>query len=113
MPFGTVSDIRVYPYIIKEKQVELLSNYHEDLEFDMADKYLSNFVEQGIISLILLALNDYCRSDTKCNIIRVLTYLANHRDCKAYILKYNGLNKALDMTTDSDAFIVYEALKLS
>ena len=78
----------------------------------MPDKYLTNFVEQGIISLILMNLNDYCRADTKSNIIRVLTYLAYHRDCKAYILKLNGMQKAIDMSIDTDELIVYEALKL-
>ena len=44
-PFGTVSDVRIYPYTLKRNQIEMLSNYHEDLEFDMPDKYLTAFVE--------------------------------------------------------------------
>ena len=73
----------------------MLSNYHQDLEFDMPDKYLSAFVEQGMVRLILRDIENYARADTKCKLCLMLTYLATQKDCKAYILKYNGLEEAM------------------
>ena len=78
-------------------QIEKLSSYHEDQEFDMPDKYNSNFVELGMVKLLLEDMSHYALAEVKCNMCRVLTFLANHRDCKAYILKYNGLEKAMEM----------------
>ena len=52
----------------------------------MPDKYLSIFVELGLVKLILDDLASYSRADTRSKLCRVLSYLATHRDCKAYIL---------------------------
>ena len=109
-PFGTVCDLRIFPYILKKSQIETISNYHEDLEFDMPDKYCSSFVEIGMIKLILDDINKYARSDTKINLIRVLTYICTHRDCKAYVLKYNGLEKAMELALDTNGDVKFFAL---
>mmetsp|Transcript_29513 Transcript_29513/g.44868 ORF Transcript_29513/g.44868 Transcript_29513/m.44868 type:complete len:223 (+) Transcript_29513:2421-3089(+) len=111
-PFGMMSDLRAFPYVISAIQLERLSTYHEELEFDMPDKYNSTFVEMGMIKLILDDMNNYARADTKCNLCRVLNYLSNHSDCRAYILKYNGLEKAMEMTMDPNHEIQFEALRL-
>ena len=97
-----VSDLRVFPYIVNAIQIEKLSTYHQDLEFDMPDKYNSNFVEIGLIKMLLEDINNYARADVKVNMVKVLTSLSNHRDCRAYILKYNGLEKAMEMAMESD-----------
>ena len=111
-PFGTFADLRVYPYCLKTNQIASMSNYHEDLEFDMPDKYLSYFIEIGIVKLILDDLNSYARANTVCNLLKILTYLSTHRDCRAYILKYNGLEKAMDYIHDTQEAIVFDALRL-
>ena len=103
-------DLRIFPYIIKKSQIETISNYHEDLEFDMPDKYCSSFVEIGMIKLILDDINKYARSDTKINLIRVLTYICTHRDCKAYVLKYNGMEKAMELALDTNDDVKFFAL---
>jgi len=55
-PFGTVCDLRVYPYLLKKNQIETISNYHPDLEFEMPDKYMSMFVEIGFLHFLILDL---------------------------------------------------------
>jgi hypothetical protein len=97
---------------VKKSQIEVLSNYHEDLEFDMPDKYCSSFVEIGMIKLILDDISKYARSDTKINLIKVLTYISSHRDCKAYVLKYNGLEKAMELAFDINDDVKFFALSL-
>lgn len=52
----------------------------------MPDKYLSIFVELGLVKLIIDDLQNYSRADTRSKLCRVLAFLACHRDCKAYIL---------------------------
>jgi hypothetical protein len=61
----------------------------------MPDKYLSKFIEAGMIKLLLSDLDDYARASVKKALCRVLTYLASQRDCRAYILRYNGLEKSM------------------
>jgi|AACY02.6.fsa_nt_gi hypothetical protein len=78
----------------------------------MPDKYFANFVELGLVKLILDDLNIYARANVKKNLCRVLTYLSSHRDCKAYILRYNGLERALEMAQDTNFDIKFEALRL-
>ncbi len=48
-PFGSVSDLRIFPLVIRKKQIDTLSNYHEDLEFEMPDKHLVTLVEVGMV----------------------------------------------------------------
>jgi hypothetical protein len=77
-PFGTVCDLRVYPYLIKKSTLEVLSNYHPDLEFEMPDKYSCNFIEMGLINFILSDIVNYRRPQIICNLLRILRYLSNH-----------------------------------
>ena len=111
-PFGCISDIRAYPIIVTRNMIDNLSNYHEDLEFDMPDKYCCNFVELGMIKTIIDEIDNYARADTKRNLIKVLAMVATHRDCRAYILKYNGLQKAMELSQDNDPTVQYEAMRL-
>ena len=78
----------------------------------MPDKYCTSFVEIGMVKLILDDINKYARSDTKINLIKVLTYLACQRDCKSYILKYNGLEKAMELALDANDDVKFFALSL-
>lgn len=89
-----------------------MSNYHEDLEFDMPDKYQSYFIELGMVKLILDDLSAYARANTVCNLLKIMAYLSCHRDCRAYILKYNGFEKALEYTQDPQDAIKFDALRL-
>lgn len=111
-PFGTVADLRVYPYLIKKQQISKLSSYTPEMEYEMPDKYFSNLVELGLVKLILDDLNLYARANVKKNLCKILTYLSSHRDCRAYILRYNGLDKAQEMAQDSNHEIKFEALRL-
>ena len=78
----------------------------------MPDKYLSSFIEIGMIKLILEDLTKYARADVKANLMLVLLYLSTHRDCKAYILKYNGLERIMEQIQDSDDHVKFTALNL-
>lgn len=89
-----------------------MSSYTPEMEFEMPDKYCPNFVELGLVKLILDDLSLYARANVKKNLCRIMTYLATHRDCKAYILRYNGLEKAQEMAMDSNHEIKFEALRL-
>jgi hypothetical protein len=42
-----------------------------------------------------MGIDMYARASVKKNLGRILSYLATQRDTKAYILKYNGLEKAM------------------
>ena len=46
-------------------QIEILSCYEKRLEFDMPDKYLSSFIEIGMVRLILEDMTKYARADPK------------------------------------------------
>jgi len=104
--------LRLYNYVVKKRQIEKLSTYIPEMEFEMPDKYSAMFVELGLVKLILDDLNIYARANVKKNLCRVLTYLSTHRDCKAYILRYNGMERALEMAQDSNYDIKFEALRL-
>ena len=65
-----------------------------------------------MIRLILRDIENYARADTKCKLCLMLTYLATQKDCKAYILRYNGLEEAMKMALDSNEKIRFEALRL-
>ena len=75
-----------------------MSIYHEDMEFDMPDRNLSYFIELGMVKLLLEDLSNYARANTVCLMLRIMSYLATHRDCRANILKDNGLEKAMEYT---------------
>jgi|AACY02.4.fsa_nt_gi hypothetical protein len=78
----------------------------------MPDKYCSSFIEIGMVKLILDDLTKYARSDTKASLLRVLLYLSTHRDCQAYILKYNGLEKIMNLIHDTDDIVKFTALQI-
>lgn len=78
----------------------------------MPDKYMSKFVEKGLVKLVLDDLDIYARASVKKNLCRVLTYLSSQRDCRAYILKYNGLEKAMQMAQDREPEIKFEGIRL-
>lgn len=78
----------------------------------MPDKYVTYFIEMGFVKLILEDLNAYARANTVCALLKILTYLATHRDCRAYILKYNGYDRALQFTEAEHDEIKFEAMKL-
>ena len=90
-----MADLRIWPHCLRQKHIVRLAQYHRDAEFDMPDKYLSKFIEAGMIKLLLSDLDDYARASVKKVLCRVLTYLASQRDCRAYILRYNGLEKSM------------------
>ena len=46
---------------------------------------------------IIDEIENYSRKDVKINLCRILSYISTQRDCKAYLLKYNCLEKALDL----------------
>ena len=98
--------------MIKKAQIEKLSSYTPEMEFEMPDKYQPSFVELGLVKLILDDLNLYARANVKKNLCRIMTYLSTHRDCKSYILRYNGLEKAQEMSMESNHEIKFEALRL-
>ena len=52
----------------------------------------------------------YARSDTKASLLRVLLYLCTHRDCQAYLLKYNGLERIMELVHDSDDIVKLTAI---
>ena len=68
----------------------------------MPDQYLSKFIENGIIMSIIDEIDNYSRKDVKINLCRILYYISTQRDCKAYLLKYNCLQKALDLAQDEE-----------
>lgn len=111
-PFGTVADLRVFPYLLSKAQRKRLSSCCPESEFDQPDKFMAEFIEVGLIKLILDDLNLYVRANVKKSLCRVLTYLSSHRDCKAYILRYNGLEKAQAMAQDCNLEIKFEAERL-
>jgi hypothetical protein len=78
----------------------------------MPDKYCSSFIEIGMVKLILDDITKYARADTKASLLRVLLYLSSHRDCQAYILKYNGLEKIMNLIHDMDDVVKFTALQL-
>ena len=78
----------------------------------MPDKYCCMFIENGLINLLIKDLFNYSRPNIICNLLKVLRYLATHQDCKAYILKYNGLEKAMIFQEYTDESIKLEALRL-
>jgi len=78
----------------------------------MPDKYVTYFIEMGFVKLILEDLNAYARANTVCALLKILTFLATHQDCRAYILRYNGYDRALEFTEDSNDMIKFEALQL-
>lgn len=78
----------------------------------MPDKYFSTFVECGMVNMILRDIDNYARADTKVKLCQVLTYIATQKDCKAYILKYNGLEKAMRIMGDPNEEIKFAALML-
>ena len=57
-------------------------------------------------------MDHYSRWDTKCNLIRIMANLATHRDCKAYLLKYNIMVRAMEWADESDPKIKFEGLRL-
>ena len=65
-----------------------------------------------MIRLILRDIENYARADTKSKLCLMLTYLATQKDCKAYILRYNGLEEAMKMALDPNEKIRFEALRL-
>lgn len=92
------------------QRIERLHYYEENYEYDMPDKYFSVFVEIGMVKLILDDLPRYARQDTKSNLLMVLIYLATHKDCKSYILKYGGFEKAMEYSDDQDHIVKMRAL---
>jgi len=78
----------------------------------MPDKYSSMFIENGLIILLLENLFKYSRPNIICNLLKVLRHLATNDDVKAYILKYNGLEKAMIFQGNSDGSVKLEALRL-
>jgi len=78
----------------------------------MPDKYICQFIEAGIVDLILTDLVHYTRPVVICNLLRVLCYLASHQDCKAYILRLNGLEISMRYLEHRDDGVKYQALKL-
>ena len=82
------------------------------MQFDMPDNKCPVFVELGLVKLILDDLNLYARVNVKKNLCKILTYLATHKDCKAYILRYNGFEKAQQLAQDTSPEIKFEALRL-
>ena len=65
-----------------------------------------------MVKLILDNMNEYSRADTKCNLIKILTSIACHKDCRAYLLKYNVLEKAMLFADEKDPAIKLEGLRL-
>ena len=79
----------------------------------MPDKYITYFIEMGFVRLILQDLNAYARANTVCALLKILTFLSTHQDCKAYILKYNGFERIIEFTEEHhNSHIKYEAMKL-
>lgn len=60
-PFGTFSDLRIYPYILKQNQIIGMSKYHDELEFEMPDKYHIKYMNEGITDIFIQRL----KSDTE------------------------------------------------
>lgn len=60
-PFGTVCDLRVYPYLLKNKQIDKIATYHPELEFEMMDKYQVRFVENALLSGLINDMKNYSR----------------------------------------------------
>lgn len=89
------------------------TQYHEDNEFELPDKYMSTFIEVGVVKLILDDLKFYARANTIVNLLRVLTYLSTQQDCRAYILSQGGLEKAMFYLDFIDDKVKLEALRLS
>ena len=97
---------------MKRKKIERLAQYHKELEFEMPDKYMSKFIEVGLVKILLEDIDNYARASVKKNLCRVFTYLCNHRDCRAYILKCNGMEKAIQMANEDAEETTFEAIRL-
>lgn len=65
-PFGPVCDLRIYPYVLRPKQIEPLATYHPDLEFEMCDKFSTCFVENGLVGGLINDLKHYSRPNIIC-----------------------------------------------
>ena len=59
-----------------------------------------------------MGIDMYARASVKKNLGRILSYLATQKDTKAYVLKYNGLEKAMQMAEDKIIEIRFEGLRL-
>lgn len=78
----------------------------------MPDKYITSFIELGMVKLVLDDLKTYARANTIMNLLKILTYLSTHQDCRAYILKFNGLEQALEYAEYTEDKIKFQAIKL-
>ena len=78
----------------------------------MPDKYSCMFIENGLLNRLIGDLFSYSRPNIICNLLRILRYLASHQDCKAYILKYNGLEKTMMFQEYLSDDIKLEAMRL-
>lgn len=78
----------------------------------MVDKYMLNFIENGLASGMIKDLKHYSRPNIICTQLRILRNLASQRDCRAYLLKFNCFEKAMQfLEFDSDE-IKLEAMRL-
>jgi hypothetical protein len=78
----------------------------------MPDKHLCNFIEIGMVRQVIDDMNNYARARTISSLCKILTYLATHKDCKAYILKYNGLERANELIMESSDLVKLAGIRL-
>eukprot|EP00347_Sterkiella_histriomuscorum_P003825 403362795 len=110
-PFGTVSDIRIYPYILKHSQIASQSKYHDELEYEMPDRYHLLYLEENIIDTLIERLKTDVES-TIINIIRALSRLATKKECRSKILQCGGLETCMLFINNRSDEFKYELYKL-
>ena len=106
-PFGVVADLKVYPYVLKANNIKMCAKYHDDLEFDMADKFHLKFIQENICANLIKSLE--CGVETAViQIIKALTRMATKKECRAEILAHGGLQLGFKYINHKNSILRFE-----
>jgi len=110
-PFGTFADLKIYPFILPPKDIQMMAKYHDKLEFDMPDKYHLKIMEDQIIELLMNNIKCGVES-TMLQILTALARLSSKKECRTRILFDGGIDLATELMNHENEDIRFQLYKL-
>ena len=110
-PFGVVADFRIYPYKLSKNYLVKQAKYDPALEFQMPDKYLTQFIKADIPQYLVLKIAQESET-TNTTVLRMLTWFAAKREGRACLLSRDIYKVILPLQRNQNPILRLSVQKL-